>query len=270
MLLGGLRAPTDCLLYKEKLRFSYPAVPKGRPLVVLHGWGTDSHFTQPIASLFPERPVILLDMPGYGINANYPHCCEDFEELAHTLCISLPEGCDLMSWSLSSLVAIRCCKLHPEHFKSLVTVCGTPFFPEAEDWPGFSKAMIEKIEKNFTRTRAAHLLNLFFSMQCLSASNTLSVKTFIKESSVPQKKTKYETLKAELQQMAGIDERHDLQALKIPCLHLFGELDRLIPAALAEKISFNLNHQTFVFKNSAHMPYLTEPKLFAQVVRNFL
>lgn len=253
-----------------KLNLNYPHVPKGRPLVVLHGWGTDSHFTQPIASLFPERPVILVDMPGYGINADHPEVGYNFDELVQTLYLSLPKACDLMSWSLSSLVAIRCCKLHPDHFKSLITVCGTPYFPEAEDWPGFSRAMILKIERNFTRERAEHLLNLFFSMQSLNTGNTLSVKTFIKESSVPQKITKYETLKAGLHQMRTIDERADLRSLKIPCLHLFGRSDRLIPAAIAEKITFNLNHQCHIFEQSAHMPYLTEPLQFAQVVRSFL
>ncbi len=246
----------------------HPQLP-GRPLVVMHGWGTDSFFTSPIASLFPTRPVLLLDLPGYGINYDLQQLSSDFEQSAAAVAEVLPQDCDLMAWSLSSLLAIKTCALSFRPVHTLITICGTPRFPADPNWPGFPFKLVLKLKRFFTPERANHMLRLFFAAQCAQKTIAPQVQSFLREGGTLQHQHAFETLKSELENMAQIDERMDLKNLSIPCLHIFGAEDRLIPSALSSKLKTGPNRFCLVFEHSAHMPFLTEPERFVREVEYF-
>lgn len=80
---------------------------KGRPLAIIHGWGCDSSSMRPIASMFKDRDVYLIDLPGYGKSSHLSSLCDDFSSTNYLLLNTLPQGCDLMSWSFGSIYALR-------------------------------------------------------------------------------------------------------------------------------------------------------------------
>ncbi len=237
--------------------------------MVLHGWGTDSFFTSPIASLFPKRPVLLLDLPGYGCNYELSQLSVNFEETAEAVLASIPEDCDLMAWSLSSLLAIKICSLPQATIHALITVCGTPRFPADPNWPGFPFNLVLKLQRFFTPQRANHMLKLFFATQCSRKDIAPEVQSFLSEGSTLQHKHAYVSLKAELENLVLIDERMDLNNLKIPCLHIFGAQDRLVTCALAEYLKTGSDRFCLTFEHSAHMPFLTEPERFVREINHF-
>lgn len=90
-----------------QLGFTRLGTPSGRPLVIIHGWGCDSRFLLPLANLFPERDVYLIDLPGYGKSANFASVVTDFTASTDLLLNTIPDDSDVMSWSFGSLYALR-------------------------------------------------------------------------------------------------------------------------------------------------------------------
>ena len=168
-------------MIRESLLFHELGNRKGKPLVISHGWATDSLFTKPIAKLFPERRILLLDLPGYGLNkSNKLNPIED--NFIDLFLSKIPNNCDLLSWSLSTLTAIKTCKFdYNKKIDSLITVCGAPRFPSDPTWPGFSSRYVIQTKALFTELKSKRLLRLFFMLQCQSPLNSDEVNSFLKD-----------------------------------------------------------------------------------------
>lgn len=256
---------------RESLLFHEFGNKQGKPLVISHGWATDSLFTFPITKLFPERRLLLLDLPGYGLNKNNKlNPIEDnFVEL---LLNQIPNNCDLLSWSLSTLTAIKACVLDTKQkIDSLITVCGTPRFPSDPTWPGFSARYVMQTKALFTEHKSKRLLRLFYMLQCQSPLNSDEVNSFIKDVSAKMDMPNFNTLKRGLSNMADIDLRSDLKHLNIPSLHLYGAQDHLVPIEQSLFLNkfLNKNHYFYIFNKSGHMPFLTEPDKFREKINIF-
>ena len=79
-----------------------------------------------------------------------------------------------------------------------------------------------------------------------------------------------EVLVAGLHKMAYADHREAFNAIKIPCLHIFGAKDRLVLPDLAKHLIQPPYHVCSVLQDSAHMPFLSEPENFKKVINLFL
>lgn len=91
----------------QRLGFTRVGNKQGYPLAIIHGWGCDSSFLLPIARMFPERDVYLLDLPGYGRSEHLASIAEDFSKTNYLLLNTIPCGADVISWSFGTLYALR-------------------------------------------------------------------------------------------------------------------------------------------------------------------
>ena len=91
----------------QRLGFTRVGNKQGYPLAIIHGWGCDSSFLLPIARMFPERDVYLIDLPGYGRSEHLASIAEDFSKTNYLLLNTIPCGADVISWSFGTLYALR-------------------------------------------------------------------------------------------------------------------------------------------------------------------
>ena len=91
----------------QRLGFTRGGNKQGYPLAIIHGWGCDSSFLLPIARMFPDRDVYLIDLPGYGRSEHLASIAEDFSKTNYLLLNTIPCGADVISWSFGTLYAIR-------------------------------------------------------------------------------------------------------------------------------------------------------------------
>lgn len=244
---------------------------QGELIALTHGWAADSLFTHPIVSLLPRLRFLLLDMPGYGLSASLGAAAPSVTDSAALLLNTLPAGCHLMSWSLSTLCAIKAAASDQSRkIRSLITVCGTPKFPKDGEWPGVPDRYIQKIRHYFVPGKAGHVLKLFFMMQGKSPLNDYKVQTFLRESFSLCHEPEFSVLRAGLDKMIETDLRESFFSLNIPSLHIFGRSDRLVSSDTAAKIAGHPHKASVIFEHSAHMPYLTEPVKFAWWINKFL
>ena len=81
--------------------------PHGYPLAIIHGWGCDSSFLLPLAKMFADRDVYLIDLPGYGKSAHLAPLADDLTATTYYLINTIPFAADLMAWSFGTLYALH-------------------------------------------------------------------------------------------------------------------------------------------------------------------
>ncbi|MDD6318693.1 MAG: alpha/beta fold hydrolase [Succinatimonas hippei] len=248
----------------ERLGFVSYGSPDAPCLVVTHGWAADSSFTKNIAGLFPNRSVMLVDLPGYGRSVVHNHAASDLELTLDLLSRTIPENADLLCWSFSSLLGILLCSRHMFNGR-LVTVCGSPCFPEKDNNPGLNQRLCDKLVRTFNQQSAYHIVSLFYAAQKKGISGKQIASCF-KNFQMPE----YSVLKAGINLLLQLDLRDDFFSMTNKALHIFGLYDQLVPASQAELMMKRDSSKCVVFSNSAHMPFLTEPHKFSKIVENFL
>ena len=234
-------------------------------VAVTHGWAADSEFTKSLIPLFPNFRIMLIDLPGYGRSAHLRDYCQDLDTVATLIAHTVPENTVLMSWSLSTLYAIRACALYKEHFKALITVCGAPRFPDEEGNPGFNQRSIKKLNESFNERTFMRLVRLFYSVQGNSAGGRTIAECFARFKIPP-----FEVLNSGILHMLQGDERAELTTLSIPVLHIFGRNDLLVPATQQAVLNRAEKSSIYTFENSAHLPFITEPDIFKAVIGEFI
>lgn len=153
--------------------------------------------------------------------------------------------------------------------RSLVTICGSPRFPGDPNWIGLSPVKILKCNIKLTPPRLERVVNMFYRLMSVNRMGNTPENNFIRKLIDQQPKVPYDVLMAGIQLVTYLDERPTLQHMSLPSLHLFGAHDRLVPCSLAEKFKGNPLHRAYVFDQSAHSPYLSEPEEFRQIIRAF-
>ena len=64
---------------KDSLAVTRYGSPQGKPLCIIHGWGCDSSFLLPVAKMFRDRDIFLIDLPGYGMSKDLKHIANSLE-----------------------------------------------------------------------------------------------------------------------------------------------------------------------------------------------
>lgn len=91
----------------QHLGFTRLGNSQGYPLAIIHGWGCDSSFLLPLAKMFPERDLYLIDLPGYGRSAALAPIASDLSATIYYLINTIPHGADVISWSFGTLYVLR-------------------------------------------------------------------------------------------------------------------------------------------------------------------
>jgi len=104
---------TDQIYRYNNLSVSYKKVGSGRPLILLHGWGSSGAVMQPLAEqLGSLRTCYIFDLPGFGDSSvpEEPWSVDDYADLIqHFLRDRQFEKADLLVHSFGGRVALKLC-----------------------------------------------------------------------------------------------------------------------------------------------------------------
>lgn len=298
---------------KQLMVYEYPCVGKlsqSEPLVLLHGWGSDSHIWQAVLpELTQHLNVLAIDLPGCGqspellqkspeLSENSPERPKNsLDDYLYTILSVLPERCSLMGWSLGGMLATSLVSRYPERFSSLMTLASNVCFVQKIDWPS---AMPKKTFDDFYRLfqqQPTLCLKRFHGLQCRGDSNerhllktlreTLAVEPGdiennhveqrhveqyrVGEGSVEQGSDRHASWQKGLELLAEIDNRQAIQSLNVRGLHLYGDADQLVPVEVAASVNtLNASQQVEILEQTAHLPQLSCPEKLASHILAFL
>lgn len=229
----------------------------GKPLVLFHGWGFNSHIWTPILpALENNHQLYLVDLPGFGLTPSM-----DWETFKIDLLNVLPAQFALAGWSMGGLFATRLAIEAPLRISHLLNIASSPRLIREAHWPGVD----EKIFNNF-------YLELTHDPQ-----KTLQqfIKLQLQNQPIPAgvwgEPPSLQGLQQGLDLFIHWDLRESLYQLTMPVYFIFGRLDAIIPRGIMTVMQGSYpNFQYTMLAKAAHAPFLSHTKEFINALEGFL
>lgn len=246
------------------LHFTDTGNPKGKPVVLMHGWGCEVKTVASIAAaLEPTRRVINIDLPGHGKSSEPPLLPDgkpwgvmEYAELVGILIRTLGlEKPSLIGHSYGGRLAIILGAQIPVEKIALVDAAGIkPKRPLKYYWKVYSFKTMKKVLPYLVGRKKADRIIEKRRAKSGSADyrNASPMMRMVMSRSVNQ------------------DLRHLLPEIKAPTLLVWGENDTATPisdARLMEKLIPDAGLVSF--KGAGHYSFLDNPGQFKAVIQSF-
>ena len=251
------------LIYKETFG-------SGKPIVLVHGWAMHSGIWRDFAKeLAKSYRVTLLDLPGHGQSG----VVEPFtlEAICKALVEAVAdEGSCWLGWSLGAACVVQIAMQYPDRVNRLVLLAGSPCFVNKTGWPGMDGKMLDNFAKSLQQDSQATLLK-FLALQIKGSDDqntTLqTLKNVVFESQPPNPKTLQEGLII----LKDTDLRAEFSRLQNPVAVILGQLDTLIPFAVADQMRALLpSVDLTMLARAGHVPFLSHQANVVKAVSHFM
>ncbi|TNE90491.1 malonyl-ACP O-methyltransferase BioC [Porticoccus sp.] len=240
------------------------------PLVLLHGWGSDSHIWQEMLPLLtPHFHVLLVDLPGFGESPALNN--DDPDDYMAALLAILPERCSLVGWSLGGMLATALASRYPDRIVHLLTIASNPVFVQTDGWSSaMTSAEFADFNESF-RQQPALCLKRFQGLQCRGDDHERELIIQLRGVSGVPSHSQEAAWRRGLDLLQLLDNRAALASLSVPGLHIFGGADQLVPSATAAALqALNPAQQSVVLDGTAHIPLLSCPQRLAEEIIHFI
>jgi pimeloyl-[acyl-carrier protein] methyl ester esterase len=244
------------------------SVGRGRPLVMLHGWGMHSGLWFPLLPRLIERYRLhLVDLPGHGYSdplVTPPPLSLDRVVEAVELAIAetqVPAPLMILGWSLGGQVALEWARLRPERVGALALMSTTPSFVQRPDW---QHAMAEATLRQFGDELAVAYrptLKRFVTLQVQGGEHARDALASLHSQLFARGEPPPQALRDSLELLASSDLRSGIGAISQPALVIAGDRDALTPLAAARWLARALPQASLVvIAGAAHAPFLSHPE----------
>lgn len=236
-------------------------------IVILNGWAMPSGIWAQFCDLLKS-------------NITYKSCrvididrCLSTEQWVQYLDERVEPDTLLMGWSLGGMLAIEYAHQRPERIRSVCTLQTNPKFVVGDDW---SSAMTQEAFNGFRQLAGsddiAGVKTLIKRFSFLTTTQGLdgigdlkALKTTFSVESIPANNILCQSLEL----LEQLDVRDKISTLKVPQLHLLGEVDQLVPQSVSEQIK-QLNSGAYVelIEGVSHCPcYSAAERMVTRVAK---
>lgn len=239
-------------------------------LVLLHGWGMHSELWHPfVEQLSTNLQIHLIDLPGCGnnrqIESNY-----DIDDLSQQLIELIPDGADVIGWSLGGLLASQCAICDPKKINKLIFMASSPYFTTEDEWPGIAKHDLQRFAEDLNDDPCT-VMQHFFQLQCLGLENYRQTFQQLKKVWGKHPIAKPFALEGGLKLLQSLDYRDWLIQHKQATLMIFGEFDKLVPYQIGKLLQHqNPQIESHILPKATHMPFFTHTEACAKIVGDWL
>ncbi|MBU0654201.1 MAG: pimeloyl-ACP methyl ester esterase BioH [Gammaproteobacteria bacterium] len=239
---------------------------QGRPLVLLHGWGMNSHVWEPVLPELQQiAQVTCIDLPGHGKNSRLPLGL--LETAVDQIADHIPQDAIIMGWSLGGLIAQGLAHALPKRVAGLIQIASTPKFVADAHWRyGLAPDVLANFASNL-QTDYQGTVRRFFALQFLGVKTDSRSVNALRER-IMQHPASMQALEDGLNILASADFAR--MPVKQSTVWMLGRLDKLIPPTLADALPEMGYKHIALLNSAAHVPFATHPELFMEHVRAFL
>lgn len=243
---------------------------QGPALTLLHGWGLNGQVWNGVRKELAQHFTLhIIDLPGHGRSTATP--VTDFDAFVEAVADAMPPRGHLLGWSLGGHTALALAHRHPEQVERLITVCTTPRFVAAPDWPqGKRPEILADFSRRLSTSYSLTIRN-FIALQALSLHDRMpemrDVIRTLYEAIESQGAPSVEALAAALDILKTSDIRDRVREVQQPTLVIQGDHDALTSTASAEWLAANLPHGTYhLINHAAHAPFMSHREPFLSAV----
>jgi pimeloyl-[acyl-carrier protein] methyl ester esterase len=244
---------------------------QGKDVVILHGWGCDLRYMQPIVDQLKDRyRVTNVDLPGRG-KSDWQSHINTIHDMADCLISALPENAIYIGWSFGGLLSMSIAARYPERVQRFIGIATSPKFVEDINWsgvskPGFKSAFAEIKKSSYKDVMRANYENEFadFDIKPEAYKKLLSVIA-------DEYHCDLDVLFKGVNICDSSDLRKEFNLLSGQIDLIMGGKDVAVPITSHIKIK-ELNSKAIihVIPNAFHMSFWTHTKEFNEVLERIL
>ena len=268
------------------LRTSYfeagdPAAP---PVVLLHGLGATNASLLPLAlGLAETHRVVVPDLPGHGDTAapNWKYRAADYARWCTAFLRAVGiEHAPIVGNSLGGRVALELALRHPHQAERLVLLCPSPAFQRMRQFVPFVRVLSPNLSRGvpipMSHRATVSAMKLMFAEPSRVPDSWYDAGADEAKRTLRDAGHRYAFF-ATMRQIY-LEEPHGsrgfwdrLPALKTPALFVWGDKDRLVPAAFARHVVTALPHaESIVMTDCGHVPQFEHPVETLRLTREFI
>lgn len=242
----------------------------GPNLTLLHGWGLNGAVWNSIRDELRKHFTLhIIDLPGHGRSQGA--AVSTLDAFADAVLHAMPPKGHVMGWSLGGHTALSIAHRAPARIDKLITVCSTPRFVAAADWPNGKEGAVladfaSRLSNNFGPT-----IRNFLALQALHQPDRREVIRALNTAVEAHGAPNVQSLSASLEILRTSDIRALVPSIHIPTLVMQGDHDALTSTASGEWLAAHLPHGKLqMMPRAAHAPFLSHPTEFLVHVLSFL
>ncbi|MFH5831450.1 alpha/beta fold hydrolase [Halalkalibaculum sp. DA3122] len=250
------------------LDIAYRKMGRGKPLVMLHGWGTSGQVLLPLAEMLSDiRTCYVLDLPGFGHSPAPPHpwAIDDYADMVQSFAKSLDlNPVDLLVHSFGGRIALKLCAREwgKRAVDKVLITGGAGMKPKRSVKFHFKKYLAKTLKAPLlllsgqAREKALQALRGTALWKWLGSSDYQKLSGVMRETFV---KSVTEHLESCLPEIP-----HEV-------LLLWGRDDEATPLYQGERMEKGIENAALVtIEHAGHYAFLDRPKHFASITRAFL
>jgi pimeloyl-ACP methyl ester carboxylesterase len=250
------------------------------PLLLLHGTGASLHTWDGwAAALKPHRRVIRIDLPAFGLTGPFAgqYAPDDYRGdtyarfVLDVLDALRVQRAIIAGNSLGGEVAWRAVTLAPQRFDKLILVDATGYAFTPDDIPlGFRVARLPVV---------SHIAEYLLPRALVATSvrsvygdpSRVSADLIDRYFELTLREGNRRALGLRMQQLEMGDHAARIKTLTLPTLVLWGDRDRLVPPANAQRFAADIRGaKLVVFEDLGHVPHEEDPARTVAAVIGFL
>ncbi len=241
----------------------YQKTGEGKPLVILHGWGSSSRVMMPVATNLKEiRTCYVLDLPGFGESPEPERSwsIDDYTDMVQTFIKDIiKEKTDLLVHSYGGRITLKLCSrdFGKSNIGKVLITGGAGMKPKRSFRYYYKKYLAKTLKAPFLmlpdkqRDKALSKLRSTNLWKSLGSSDYSTLSGVMRETFV---KSVTEYLEPTLP-----DIEHEV-------LLLWGRKDEATPIYQAERMEKGLKNSALVIiEDAAHYAFLDKPKQFSAI-----
>lgn len=217
-----------------------------------------------------SRPLIALDLPGYGNSVSQLPSNYSLAAISQQVAKQITQPGSVVGWSLGGLVAQQIAISQPELVEQLILVGSTPFFAAANDWPGIQGNVLlnfqQQLKLDYKKT-----LERFLAIQAMGSIDAKQDIKTLKALLLTCDEPNADALSAGLLILQTADLRNQIQKIRAPTYRLYGKLDSLVPKAVISQIeALQPECISHVFDKASHAPFISHADEFCKYLQTAL
>lgn len=258
----------------DSINIAYIEAGRGKPLLFLHGVGSDLSQWENNYPYFLERYRVLgIDLPGFG-KSDKPQLEYSFEFYANTIIKFLDKLCigkiNLVGHSFGGHLTLYLAIHFPERLSKIIIVdsAGIQQFTDEQKKYILMQYNINKLI-NVTAEELRFGLKLSFVKWLDVYEETVQRRIALSKSAEYRQYAfaVHKCIRAMLRQ----NVKNELYKIQLPVLIIWGEKDSLVPVIFGQEAHQLIqNSKLKVIPDSGHFPMIEKAKEFNQSVSNFI
>ncbi|MBZ0160715.1 MAG: alpha/beta hydrolase [bacterium] len=234
---------------------------EGRPMVLLHGWGTSAESMGAVAKSLEDRfRVYALDLPGFGWTPAAAAPWGTWEYAAYVEAfmdrVGIPVA-GLIGHSFGGRIALALASRWPDRVRSLILVASAGIRP--------TRGPLYHMKVGATK-----LAKRLFSFPIWGRLGERKVAEIYRRVGSRDYRNAG-PLRATLVKVVGEDLRSILSSIRVPTLIIWGDKDQEVPFSSMQIMARGIaGSRLEVLEGAGHFPFADRPDRFGRLVREFL